>query len=205
MDSDLGVVASCSDSSDVLLHSVSRGRLLRRLDGVKAHMVCLSPAGVVVTWNRLSSTLSTHTLNGKMIAQAQLPVSCTVSCMEVSSDGQSLLIGLNSCPGNDDVSRSRDKNEETESNEETEIERSDFTSPSVCFLNLHTLEVIHTLQLKEGQDITTLAMNNDNTNLLVSTSDKQLIVFTDPALSLKVVDQMLKLGWEGDGLSPFMK
>ncbi|KAI3495022.1 hypothetical protein L1887_37129 [Cichorium endivia] len=201
VDSDLGVVASCSDSSDVLLHSVSRGRLLRRLDGVKAHMVCLSPAGVVVTWNRLSSTLSTHTLNGKMIAQAQLPVSCTVSCMEVSSDGQSLLIGLNS----DDVSRSRDKNEDTESNEETEIERSDFTSPSVCFLNLHTLEVIHTLQLKEGQDITTLAMNNDNTNLLVSTSDKQLIVFTDPALSLKVVDQMLKLGWEGDGLSPFMK
>ncbi|KAL7592537.1 hypothetical protein Lser_V15G31721 [Lactuca serriola] len=213
VDSDLGVVASCSDSSDVLLHSVSRGRLLRRLDGVKAHMVCLSPAGVVVTWNRLSCTLSTHTLNGKMIARAQIPGSCTVSCMEVSSDGQSLLIGLNSSSGNDDFSSIRSKREETEGvdgddvelNEDGEVERLEFTSPSVCFLNLHTLEVFHSLQLKEGQDITAIAMNKDNTNLLVSTADKQLIVFTDPALSLKVVDQMLKLGWEGDGLSPFMK
>lgn len=150
VDSDLGVVASCSDSSDVLLHSVSRGRLLRRLDGVKAHMVCLSPAGVVVTWNRLSCTLSTHTLNGKMIARAQIPGSCTVSCMEVSSDGQSLLIGLNSSSGNDDFSSIRSKREETEGvdgddvelNEYGEVERLEFTSPSVCFLNLHTLEVL---------------------------------------------------------------
>ncbi|CAI9292232.1 unnamed protein product [Lactuca saligna] len=178
-------------------------------------MVCLSPAGVVVTWNRLSCTLSTHTLNGKMIARTWIPGSCTVSCMEVSSDGQSLLIGLNSSSANHDVSRIQSKGEETEGgadgdgdselNEDGETERLEFTSPSVCFLNLHTLKVFHSLQLKEGQDITAIAMNKDNTNLLVSTADKQLIVFTDPALSLKVVDQMLKLGWEGDGLSPFMK
>ncbi|KAL4562785.1 hypothetical protein LXL04_026816 [Taraxacum kok-saghyz] len=195
VDSDLGVVASCSDSSDVLLHSVSRGRLLRRLDGVKAHMVRLSPAGVVVTWNRVESELATHTLNGKMIARVRVPGGCTVSCMEVSSDGERLLVGLNSC---DDVSK-------VGPDEDGENERLEFTAPSVCFLDLHTLKVFHTLKLKKGQDITTLTMNKDNTNLLVSTTDKQLIVFTDPSLSLKVVDQMLKLGWEGDGLSPFMK
>lgn len=211
VDSDLGVVASCSESSDVLLHSVSRGRLLRRLNGVKAHMVCLSPDGVVITWNRSLYTLSTHTLNGMLIARARLSFSCSVSCMEVSSDGQSLLIGLNSCSENNDVSRMKSKRQQTEgcepesSNENEETERLDIASPSICFLDLHTLKVFHTLELKEGQDITTLAMNKDNTNLLVSTADKQLIVYTDPALSLKVVDQMLKLGWEGDGLSPFMK
>lgn len=39
------------------------------------------------------------------------------------------------------------------------------------------------LKLGEGQDITALALNNDNTNLLVSTVDRQLIIFTDPAVS----------------------
>jgi len=39
------------------------------------------------------------------------------------------------------------------------------------------------LTLKEGQDITALALNKDNTNLLVSTSDKNLIIFTDPTVS----------------------
>ena len=39
------------------------------------------------------------------------------------------------------------------------------------------------LKLGEGQDITALALNKDNTNLLVSTLDKQLIIFTDPAVS----------------------
>nr|CAB3487887.1 unnamed protein product [Digitaria exilis] len=72
--------------------------------------------------------------------------------------------------------------------------------PSICFVDLHKLEVFHTLKLAKGQDITAIALNKENTNLLVSTVDKQLIVFTDPALSLKVVDQMLRLGWEGDGL-----
>lgn len=42
------------------------------------------------------------------------------------------------------------------------------------------------LKLGQGQDITALALNVDNTNLLVSTEDKQLIIFTDPAVSLSI-------------------
>lgn len=45
------------------------------------------------------------------------------------------------------------------------------------------LQVFHTFKLKKGQDITALALNEDSTNLLVSTVDKQLIIFTDPAVS----------------------
>lgn len=43
------------------------------------------------------------------------------------------------------------------------------------------------LKLSQGQDITALALNVDNTNLLVSTEDKQLIIFTDPAVSLSSI------------------
>lgn len=41
----------------------------------------------------------------------------------------------------------------------------------------------HTLNLAEGQDIICIALNQDNTNLLVSTADEQLIIFTDPSVS----------------------
>lgn len=211
--SDLGIVVSCSQSSDVLLHSIRRGSLIRRLIGVEAHAVCLSSDGIIMAWNETQRTLSTFTLNGIFVASVQLPFSGTISCMEVSFDGQTALVGMNSCSeeGSFGTNRSwqskRQGNETLSlgSNEKQDKCRLDVSSPSVCFLDLYTLKVLHTLKLQTGQDITAIALNKDNTNLLVSTMDKQLIIFTDPALSLKVVDQMLKLGWEGDGLSPLIK
>ncbi|GAY42030.1 hypothetical protein CUMW_063800 [Citrus unshiu] len=212
--SDLGVVVSCSDSSDLLLHSIRRGRLIRRLVGVDAHAVSLSSEGVIMTWNKLQHTLSSFTLNGVLVARAKLPLSGSIGCMEISLDGHSALIGVNSSSTNngsyDNIQGLNSKQSGTEdfdlaSDQSVDNNRFDVPSPSICFLDLHTLKVFHVLKLGEGQDITALALNKDNTNLLVSTADKQLIVFTDPALSLKVVDQMLKLGWEGDGLSPLIK
>ncbi|MED6198398.1 BEACH domain-containing protein C2, partial [Stylosanthes scabra] len=213
VNSDLGIVVSCSHSSGVLLHSLRRGRLMRRLDGVQAHIVCLSSEGVVMTWNESKHTLSTFTLNGCPIAETQLSYFCSVSCLEISVDGRSALIGINSLPNggsynnssNLQLTKSGVVDLDLESEETHEKNRIDVPSPSLCFLDMHTLQVFHVLKLEEGQDITAVALNKDNTNLLVSTSNKQLIIFTDPALSFKVVDQMLKLGWEGDGLRPLIK
>ncbi|GLU00510.1 hypothetical protein SLE2022_178740 [Rubroshorea leprosula] len=212
--SDLGIVVSCAPSSDVLLHSIRRGCLIRRFAGVEADAVCLSSEGVVMTWNKVHHTLNTFTLAGVLIASVQLPFSGSISCMEISADGKSALIGMNSCSGkNENWNNKRDFNSkklgsgdfDLQKDETNESNRLDVPSPSICFLELHTLKVFHVLKLEEGQDITALALNKDNTNLLVSTADKQFIIFTDPALSLKVVDQMLKLGWQGDGLSPLIK
>ncbi|CAM8894837.1 unnamed protein product [Rhodiola kirilowii] len=204
---DLGVVISCSPSSDVLLHSTKSGRLIKRLNDIEAHDVCLSSEGVIMTWNKTLSTLRTFTLNGVPIASALLPTHSMISCMEISVDGNSGLIGLNSNPDGDayyDNTFFQDEETDAESSEIKE-NKLDVSSPSICLLDLHTLKVFHTLKLKKGQDITAMALNEDSTNLLVSTVDKQLIIFTDPALSLKVVDQMLKLGWEGNGLTPLSK
>ncbi|GLT84466.1 hypothetical protein SLE2022_026940 [Rubroshorea leprosula] len=212
--SDLGIVVSCATSSDVLLHSIRRGRLIRRIAGLEADAVCLSSDGVVMTWSKGQHTLNTFTLTGIPIATVQLTFSGSISCMEISADGKSALIGMNSCSGkNGNWNNNQDWNSnklgrvdfDLETDETSESNRLDIPSPSICFLDLHTLKVFHVLKLGEGQNITALALNKDNTNLLVSTADKQLIIFTDPALSLKVVDQMLKLGWEGDGLSPLIK
>ncbi|CAN6240434.1 unnamed protein product [Urochloa humidicola] len=206
---DLGLVASSSNTSGVLLHSLRTGRLIRRIDISEAHAVCLSSQGIILVWNESKKTLSTFTVNGLPIATSVLiPFSGQVSCIEISTDGHFALIGTSlfnnyKC---DDITESGDhelgpnvKDDVSKDLEQSEIEQSVHV-PSICFVDLHKLKVFHTLKLAKGQDITAIALNKENTNLLVSTADKQLIVFTDPALSLKVVDQMLRLGWEGDGL-----
>ncbi|KAL4338491.1 hypothetical protein HN51_048684 [Arachis hypogaea] len=210
VNSDVGIVVSCSESSDVLLHSIRRGRLIKRLDGVEAHSVCLSSEGVVMTWNESQHTLCTFTINGVMIAKTELSFYKGVSCMEISVDGRNALLGISSAENskpqdNSWWNKTGITDPDSPPKETHEADRIDVPSPSICFLDLHTLEVIHVMRLADGQEITALALNKDNTNLLVSTLDKNLIIFTDPALSLKVVDQMLKLGWEGDGLKNLIK
>jgi len=148
VNSNLGIVVSCSHSSDVLLHSIRRGRLIRRLDGVEAHIVCLSSEGVVMTWNESQHTLSTFTLNGTPIARAQFSFFCSISCMQISNDGTSALIGINSQENgrayNNSLNSQWNKSGvdfDSESEETDENSRTDLPSPSICFLDMHTLEV----------------------------------------------------------------
>ncbi|KAK1430336.1 hypothetical protein QVD17_12999 [Tagetes erecta] len=174
VNSDLGAVASCCYFSDVLVHSVSRGRLLRKFDGVKADMVRISKNGVVVVWNKSVGAITSYSLNGTLIGRVYFPRSCSVRCMEISFHGWNVLVGLNPC---------NSENDDIESYEgEEQIQRLDVQSPAVCLMDLHTLKVFHTMKLEEGQDITAMTMNKDNTNLLVSTSDKHLIIYTNPAV-----------------------
>ncbi|KAK1313447.1 hypothetical protein QJS10_CPA06g00328 [Acorus calamus] len=215
--SDLGIVASCSHASGVLLHSLRKGRMIRKLAMLKADLVCLSPQGIVMTWNKLERRLDTFTINGVPIANAVLSPSLgSISCIEVSLDGQSVLIGTSSNFINNSKEIKSDDGarlemDKPESEEHLSLPNEGHTNrllvsvPSICFIDVHTLKIFHKLEFEESQDITTIALNRDNTNLLVSTADKKLTIFTDPNLSLKVVDQMLRLGWEGDGLSPLVK
>lgn len=148
--SDLGVVVSCSQSPDILLHSIRRGRLLRRIANVQANSVCLSSDGIIMAWNQSLHMLSTYTLNGIFISRARLPLSGSISCMEISFDGQTALVGVNSCSqkeGSLDSSRSwKSKQLETGVlstglNVKDEDCRLDIALPSICFLDLYTLKV----------------------------------------------------------------
>ncbi|GMJ01400.1 Beach-Domain Homolog C2 [Hibiscus trionum] len=188
INSDLGIVVSCGLSSDVLLHTISKGRLLRRFAGVEADAVCLSPEGIILTWNQSQCTLRTFTLNGIPVATAKTPF-CVVNCMEISVDSNSVLIGMNSSSDdNEAVNNNRSWSFEKTGVDDSDLESEetnelDIPSPSICFLDLHTLKVFHVLKLGEGQDIAALALDKDNTNLLVSTTDNQFIIFTNPTVS----------------------
>ncbi|KAE8672128.1 Beige-related and WD-40 repeat-containing protein isoform 2 [Hibiscus syriacus] len=187
INSALGIVVSCGLSSDVLLHTIRKGRLLRRFAGVVADAVCLSPEGIVLTWNRSQRTLRTFTLNGIPVATEKTPSLGDVRCMEISVDGKSALIGMNSSSDNSGVSNnnrnwsSKKPGVDDSDLELEETDELDIPSPSICFLDLPTLKVFHVLKLENGQDITALALDKDNTNLLVSTTE-QLTIFTDPTM-----------------------
>ena len=122
---------------------------MRRFAGVEADAICLSSEGIVLAWNQLEHTLSTFTLNGVLVARAQLPSLGGVSCMEISVDGESALIGMNSSLGNNGVCNyNRDLSFkkpvvdlDLQSEEINESNRLDIPSPSICFLDLHTLKV----------------------------------------------------------------
>lgn len=147
---DLGLVASSSNTSGVLLHSLRTGRLIRRLDVREAHAICLSSQGIVLVWNESKKTLSTFTVNGLPIATSILtPFSGQVSCIEISTDGHFALIGTSlfnnyKC---DDITESgdhelgsSDKGDVSKDPEQFETEQSVHV-PSVCFVDLHRLKV----------------------------------------------------------------
>lgn len=119
---------------------------------MEAHAICLSPDGIIMTWNQNSHILNTFTLNGILISSALLPFSSSISCMEISVSGESALIGINSSSENEaaytnsrDLRFSNPESEDlgTESDETRKNDILDISTPSICFLNLHELKVLN--------------------------------------------------------------
>lgn len=91
---ELDLVVSSSRSRGVLLHSITRGRFLRRLPVERADMVALSSQGIVVVFNKLSRVLQTYTENGHLVASKLLPSwEGSISSLVVSVDGLHAVIG----------------------------------------------------------------------------------------------------------------
>ena len=75
------------------------------------------------------------------------------------------------------------------------------TDASVCSLlvfDMLSMNVIFKRNLKAY--IASCTFSKDDTNLVAVLDDGEVLTFTDPATSLKLVDQMLRLGWEESGL-----
>jgi hypothetical protein len=324
VNADLDLVVSSSHTKGVLLHSITRGRFLRKLPIDRADMVAVSPEGIILLFDKASRVLQAFTVNGVQIAAKLLPSwEGDISSIVISKDGLHAVIGTScgrppvsfenrlqtakSISSSDNVryssqhspqwtvvgpclscgekmgkhspqcssfAHSRQNQQPAEQSglrrsesgvvqsssgiwhsdgsghfqrsepglvksssgigQSDELRRSDSVSstgkseesagmrrsgsggphseyrppiepqPAIILLELYTLEVIQKFMLRKSQDITAMTLNSDNTNLVVSTSDGQLLVFTDPALSIKVVDQMLRLGWEGGGLTGYL-
>lgn len=216
INADLDIAVSCSRTRGVLLHSILRGRLMRRLPLQKVDAVALSSEGILIVWDKMNRSLSTYSINGIAISRTELASSeGDVTCIDVSVDGQYAVVGT-SCtklvepdiswhvnnPTGLDASYYASHTSYGEGRKETTGGMQ--PSPTIILFHLHTLQALHMFKLQQGQDVTALALNKDCTNLMASTADGQLFVYADPSLSIKVVDQMLRLGWQGEGLTGFI-
>ena len=77
----------------------------------------------------------------------------------------------------------------------------------MCSLDLLSMRMVASYDLR-GM-VRACRFTEDDTNLVVllrneSGTSGRLLIFTDPSTSLKLVDQMLRLGWEEDGLDAIM-
>ena len=66
----------------------------------------------------------------------------------------------------------------------------------VAVLNVPDLRVTHLWELSGNAGVAAVALTGDNTNLLVSGTDRTLTIIADPRLSMRLVDQMFHLGWD---------
>ena len=68
----------------------------------------------------------------------------------------------------------------------------------VLVYDLVSIEVVLSHDLETF--VSSCAFSKDDTNLVAVMDAGEVMVFTDPATSLKLVDQMLRLGWQESGL-----
>lgn len=95
VNAELDLVVSSSQTKGVLLHSVGQGRYLRPLViDTRADIVALSPAGIIVVFDKVSRVLNTFTVNGNLVTAKLLPSwEGNVSSIVISRDGLHAVIG----------------------------------------------------------------------------------------------------------------
>eukprot|EP00854_Cymbomonas_tetramitiformis_P003224 gene3224-4068_t len=176
--SDLDMVASCSQGEGLLLHSLVKGRLIRRIAGVDGTLLTITAQGHTMSWNAASRVLRCVSVNGRLVsAYAVPPEDGVVTGMVVDSEGSNLVLG-------------------------TSIEGTgNLRGGTLTVYRLHALAPIHRLPLPDAAGVAALALTHDNTNMLVATTTGQLLVYTDPAVSVKLMDKMLRIGWAEGGLA----
>ncbi|BBN15012.1 hypothetical protein MPTK1_6g16270 [Marchantia polymorpha subsp. ruderalis] len=211
VNADLDLVVTSSLGRGVLLHSITRGRLLQKLPIGRADIIAVSSEGNIVLWDKLQRIVHAFTINGTSIAAKVFqPTEGSITSMIFSTDGLHIVMATSQSRSVDPDSLWRGKrvhesdsdqkgavdpscryetgqetNSGMENGQHQGVEVTDADpAPTIIIFKTYTLEVVHRFCLQNGQDVTAMAMNDDNTNLLVSTANGQLLVFTDPVVCL---------------------
>lgn len=94
VNADLDLVVSSSQTKGVLLHSITRGRFLRRLSVDRADLVALSPEGIIVVFDRATRVLQSFSVNGVLMTAKLLPSwEGIISSIVISKDGLHAVLG----------------------------------------------------------------------------------------------------------------
>ena len=121
-------------------------------------------------------------INGALLARVAI---CAeegdVTSLAVGSDGRHLIVGTRS----------------------TTPCSTSVTGGSLQIRRLHSLEEVRALPLPTGTGVSAAILTCDDTNLLVATTDGSLLVYTDPAVSVRLVQQMLRIGWAAEAFTAF--
>lgn len=163
---DLDLVASVTRAGGVVLHSLLTGRVHRRVPELRGTLCALTSTARIVVWDPDARVLRSASVNGDVLAVATLPPGeGDPTALIAAADGHALYVAL--------------------AGEGVE-----------CGVVLRAVprvgEVLHRFNTPPA---TALALTTDNTNLVVATEKGELLALTDPAVALRLVSNLLRVGW----------
>jgi len=182
VNTNLDTVVALSSDHELLYHSLAAAKggstasSLVRVNNVHADCVMISNESFVVTCNSDTSQVSCFSMNGALLRTAS--IGDTVSHLEpqvLSHRGRYLAL----CGS---------------------LEKRAHAAKVCCILIYDMLSMEKIFEHELQAYVASCAFSIDDTNLVTVLDDGEVMVFTDPATSLKLVDQMLRLGWQESGL-----
>ena len=156
--------------SEELVYHSLSGDFFARVCNVRADAVFISNESVVVVDK---CNFRIFSMNGELLRKSNINDLMHLQPLSLSNTGKYLAL----CGYNKDVAH-------------------------CCVLVVYdtlSMKSIFQHDLKESY-VASCAFSKDDTNLIAVLDDGEVMVFTDPATSLKLVDQMLRLGWQESGL-----
>lgn len=180
-----------NDSRDLIcmfLNSYAVG-YLPSLSKVQAEKFHLPPSSTMAShgWLACVSLNPSPQKNRKGFARIDaLPEGCAVSSLRASRDGSFVVVGL--CGSSHQASHSHE-------HVWVHVRSVPEISRVYKLPQSNSSASTHSPASGIGDGVADLLLTSDETNLVVVEQNGSVACYTDPAVNLKIVDQMLRIGW----------
>ncbi|QDZ21579.1 BEACH domain-containing protein [Chloropicon primus] len=172
VNTDLDTVVALTYERELIYHSLSKSTFTK-VNDVEADSVMISNENFVVATNPKNGSVSCFSMNGLLLRTITVPTLSHLEPQAMSNRGKYLALSGSIPNKADKVCK-------------------------VLVYNLLSMELTFEHDLENF--VASCAFSSDDTNLVAVLDAGEVMVFTDPATSLKLVDQMLRLGWQESGL-----
>jgi len=172
VNTDLDTVVALTYERELVYHSLSNSSFTK-VARVEDDAVMISNANFVVACDSKACKISCYSMNGALLRACHVTGVAHLDPLAISNKGKYLALCC-SIPN---------------------------SGTKVCALMIYDLVSMEPIFRHELDNfVASAGFSKDDTNLVTVLDAGEVTVFTDPATSLKLVDQMLRLGWQESGL-----
>lgn len=168
VNTNLDLLVAVSATAGASFHSVIVSKTLRVVPELRGTLCAISDEGYVIIWCETEHSLTLTTVNGEIMSSISLIGSYPkFTTLLVSKDGYHLVAGTVAQEG----------------------------KVTVLSFELPALYPGRSWDFDSSSDISQIKFTAENTSLVVSTSDGDIWVVTDPSIAARSLESLLQAGW----------